>query len=231
MITPDGWLDWADRAPGPDDKVYAAPNAAQGYVAHSAVGYRPGALERLMSDERRPDGRYTAYAAASWHLWVGYDGNVLQHYPFFSSCWHAGAAFPNCSFIGAETEGGADPYSEPLTGPQLDQHARIIRELATFFTWPEIRRPADANDRFAQLYEHNECVRWGAAPTACPSGRIPWDRLLERLDGPMTQPAVPTPRDIAYAGAAAALFAQEGRSLTDLHTYDQETLRWLARQL
>lgn len=45
------------------------------------------------------------------------------------------------------------------------------------------------------------------------------------------EPVPPTPRDIAYAGGAAALFVQEGRSLKDLHPYDQETLRWLGRQL
>jgi len=30
----------------------------------------------------------------------------------------------------------------------------------------------------ATLFEHREMVRYGSAPTACPSGRIPWDRII-----------------------------------------------------
>ena len=77
MIAQDGWLDWAAREPGPSDKTYSTPNALKGYVPHSAVGFYAGWKARLFSQEKRPDGRYTAYAAASVHGWIAYDGKVI----------------------------------------------------------------------------------------------------------------------------------------------------------
>jgi hypothetical protein len=38
------------------------------------------------------------------------------------------------------------------------------------------------------LWEHREMVRFGAAATACPSGRIPWDELIALLkEEPVTR--------------------------------------------
>ncbi|MPZ48142.1 MAG: SpoIID/LytB domain-containing protein [Dehalococcoidia bacterium] len=192
MITADGWLDWAARAPGPLDKCYTAVNRGIGYVPHSAVGFYGGWASRLFSGERRADGRYTAYAAASVHGWVAYDGSVTQHYPLSASCWASGSEYPNTNFIAFENEGGFDPEDELLTPAQVQANARIIRELAAWRGWPEIRRPHDDGDTAARLYEHHECVRWGSAPTACPSRRIPWDSILAAL-GEGTSPA-PAPQ-------------------------------------
>jgi LysM repeat protein len=193
MITQDGWLDWALRAPGPADKVNKVANKGIGYVPHSAVGFYGGWASRLFSDERRPDGRYTAYAAASVHGWIAYDGSVTQHYPFTASCWASGSEFPNTNFIAFENEGGFDPHDEPLTPAQVDANVRIIRELAAWRGWNGFRRPANAQDKGANLYEHTECVRFGSAPTACPSRRIPWDRILGALGGTPRPPEPVTP--------------------------------------
>lgn len=39
------------------------------------------------------------------------------------------------------------------------------------------------NDNTFLLLEHHECVElWGGAPTACPSGRMPWEILQEEMD-------------------------------------------------
>ena len=38
----------------------------------------------------------------------------------------------------------------------------------------------------ATLFEHNEMVRYGSDPTECPSGRIPWDRLLADFEEELT---------------------------------------------
>ena len=35
------------------------------------------------------------------------------------------------------------------------------------------------------LVEHRECTTWGAEPTACPSGRIPWARIMAELEDEM----------------------------------------------
>ena len=183
MITNDGWLDWAIRVPGPADKVNSTPNSGIGYVPHSAVGYYGGWASRLFSTDRRDDGRYTAYAAASVHGWIAYDGSVTQHYPLTASCWASGSSFPNDNFIAFENEGGFDPHDEPLTPAQVEANVRIIRDIAKWRGWTDFRRPADDNDTSADLYEHCECTRWGSAPTACASRRIPWDAILSQLRG------------------------------------------------
>jgi LysM repeat protein len=207
MISDDGWLDWARRVPGPADKVYSTPNRGVGYVPHSAVGYYGGWSARLFSDERHPDGRYTSYAAASVHGWIAYDGAVTQHYPFTASCWASGSARANTSFIAFENEGGFDPHNEPLTTAQIDANVRIIRELAAWRGWPGFRRPAGAHDLDANLYEHRECVRFGSAATACPSGRIPWDRILAALTT-TPPPDVPSMVYTVQRGDSLAAIAQ-----------------------
>lgn len=185
-ITPDGWLDWAQRDPGPPDKRYPQANAAIGYVPHSAVGYYPGWRSRLFSTERDPQnpGRYSRYAAASVHGWIETDGSVIQHYSFTASCWASGNAHANTSFAAFENAGGPPGNeSQPLTDAQVAANVRIIRELAARGGWAP-RRPRSAGDRSATLYEHHECVTlWGGDPTACPSGRIPWARILAELGG------------------------------------------------
>jgi hypothetical protein len=206
MITSDGWLDWVERLPGPADKVYSVPNAARGYVPHSAVGYYGGWASRLFSTDRREDGRYTAYAAASVHGWIAYDGRVQQHYPLDASCWASGSVYPNTHFIAFENEGGFQPYDEPLTDAQVEANLRLIRDLASWRDWPAICRPVDALDRSASLYEHRECVRWGSAPTACPSGRIPWQRLLDEL-----HVATPTEPEVHVVQAGDTLYALSRR--------------------
>jgi len=206
VITQDGWLDWAIRVPGPLDKCYSASNTGIGYVPHSAVGFYGGWAARLFSEERRPDGRYTPYAAASVHGWIAYDGTVTQHYPLTASCWASGCEYPNSNFIAFENEGGLEPHDEPLTPAQVQANARIVRELAAWRGWSDIRRPRDAQDTAATLYEHNECTRWGSAPTACPSRRIPWESILAQAGEPAV--VVTTPVESPVTPPAA------GRTVT-----------------
>jgi LysM repeat protein len=219
MITPDGWLDWAVRAPGPEDKVYAAANSAIGYVPHSAVGFYSGWASRLFATNRRPDGRYTANAAVSVHGWIAYDGSVTQHYPLNASCWASGSEYPNTNFVAFENEGGFNPTDEPLTPAQVQSNVRIIRDLAQWRGWQGFRRPADAQDTTANLYEHRECVRWGSEPTACPSGRIPWDRILAELSG------APAPAPAPPAGRTVLVLQADGTSVVmDIDEYAKGVL-------
>lgn len=181
-ITADGFFDWMDRVPGPADKVYSTPNAAMMYLPHSAVGYYPGWASRLFNLERLPNGRYTPYAAASVHGWLPKMGTPKQHYPIFASCWASGSFYPNTMGVAFENEGGPPGNeSEPLTDWQVSCNIKAIQELIEFRQWDTVRRPTDQWDVGAQLYEHNECTRWGSEPTACPSGRIPWDRIIAAL--------------------------------------------------
>lgn len=180
MIDDQGWLDWAIRTPGPADKVYSAPNACQGYIPHSMVGYLGGWYSRLFSTERDAAGRYTDYAAASVHCSILLDGTVVQHYPFTASCWGSGSRYANTMFIAVENEGGYDPVDEPLREPQIVSSLRIVRDLSAWKGWSP-RRPTGPDDLTATLYEHRECVRFGSPSTACPSNRMDglWKRMLE----------------------------------------------------
>jgi hypothetical protein len=185
-ITSDGWFDWMRRQPGPPDKLYSETNRVDFYVAHSAVGYYGGWAARLFSTERDGSGRYTSYAAVSAHGWIPYDGACIQHYPLTASCWASGSRAANTRGIAFELEGGPPgDESEALTGAQKDALTRVLREVAAWkgaatAYW---RRPANSQDPDATLYEHRECTRFGSAPTACPSGRVPWAELLSRLGG------------------------------------------------
>lgn len=187
-ITPDGWFDWMRREPGPPDKVYGQRNAVDFYVAHSAVGYYGGWASRLFSTARDGSGRYTAYAAVSTHGWLAYDGACIQHYPVTASCWASGSREANTRGLAFEIEGGAPgKESEPLTAEQKQALERILEDIAAWkgVTSAYWRRPANDRDLNATLYEHRECIRFGSAPTACPSNRIAWAELLSRLG---TQP-------------------------------------------
>ncbi len=187
-LTPDGWFDWMKREPGPPDKVYSQPNAVDFYVAHSAVGYYGGWASRLFSTARDASGRYATYAAVSTHGWIPYDGACLQHYPLMASCWASGSREANMRGVAFEIEGGAPGReSEPLSEPQKQALERILGDIVGWkgVTNDYWRRPANDRDLNATLYEHRECVRFGSAPTACPSNRIPWPEIIGRLT---TQP-------------------------------------------
>lgn len=185
MITSEGWLDWAERVPGPSDKKYTQINAAGRYIPHSAVGFYNGWASRLFSPERDALGRYTLYAAASVHLWIPQAARagklpIIQHYPFTVSCWASGNREANTNGIAAENEGGYNPVNEPLTEFQIEMNIQIIKELSSWKGWQPARPTAPLAD--ATLLEHNECVlRWGGGGTACPSKRIPWPRFLKEL--------------------------------------------------
>lgn len=107
---------------------------------------------------------------ASWHFSVLQDGRVFQHYPIESVAWHAGSKTWNEKLIGIEHEGGAEPfYGEPLTEPQYQATLRLTLWLLKTCRWPEFRVGV-------QGMEHN----W-VYSTACPSGRIPWQRLVQDI--------------------------------------------------
>jgi len=180
----DTWLPFAVRRPGPPSKqgYSLAPHRnlseIEGEVKHSAEG----GLNPLFGELDRLDRR------ASWHFSIGYDGVVYQHYPLEAITWHCGVAgdrsldtslIGNATLIGEEHEGGGPNHpGEPLTGVQERASialSRAIREIC-----PHVGAAPPALRQ--NLWEHN----W-LSQTSCPSGRIPWDRILAALqeDEPM----------------------------------------------
>lgn len=249
MITQDGWLDWAKRDPGPADKRYSEPCTSEIVIPHSAVGYYNGWISRLKSTERNRDGTYTAYAAASVSGWIAYDGTVTQHYPLTVACWASGSRHLNVKGNAFECEGGFNPVNEPLTDAQVASLVRIIKDIGVWKGRPTSywRRPTGANDLNATLYEHRETVRFGGAPTSCPSDRIPWGKVLAGVSAvPATPPATGKPYTDEEWGQAqwAMLNAlqkygmlrwSEHSTLRDMHPTDkqhvQRFLTWAVRDL
>lgn len=168
----DEWCPFAVRRDGPDRKVgypaYGTSGPKRGEVKHSAEG-RWGGIHQVL-DGTRP---------ASWQFTIGYD-RIEQHYPLSTHCWHAGdvdddgGVAANLELIGVEHLGVT---GEPLTEWQVDATVRVTKWASAQF----MRDSYDLypkQDRVWTLAEHNQVSN---LPTACPSGRIPWLRILRML--------------------------------------------------
>jgi len=111
-------------------------------------------------------------APKSWHFTLPKRGTgFYQHYPIYKVAWHGGGLGANRRFFGVETEGVA---GEPLTDHQLECGVDVMTWAAEndVLPWPGFAR-------WDTLHEHNEMTRYGSAPTACPSGRIPWQEEVD----------------------------------------------------
>ncbi len=173
------WMPEAIKKPGHPDKVgydelgFGNKGPKRGTVVHSAEGWRTELL-RLVKDINR---------RASWHFSVLTDGTIWQHYPIDAHCWHAGdtdddgGVRANIELVGIEHEGVA---GEPLTEYQVEMTVEITKFCADFFdrTSAYERYPVMPADGWT-LVEHNEVSN---VATACPSGRIPWEYVMEILN-------------------------------------------------
>lgn len=146
--------------PGPPQKQNSTPRNGKGGVLHSMEGSLAAALGELDKPER----------LASWHFSNPKNGALLQHYETEAATWHAGPT-ANPFYIGIEHEGVA---GEPLTEVQIANDVGLLRWLAEQEGWPGFIR-------HLTLWEHNEFMQ-----TSCPSGRIPWDRIIAALEDDMS---------------------------------------------
>ena len=146
---------------------YAEPGPKYGLVCHSMEGSLAAGLGELDNPQRR----------ASWTFSNPKVGPLLQHFPSGYHPWGSGSGRANVRFDCIESEGKA---GEPLNENQLGNLCELIPWLATEHEWEPLR-PVDAADLTASLYEHGECIRFGSAPTACPSGRYDWAEIMARL--------------------------------------------------
>ena len=163
----DGWLDWCIKDPGPANRTNGGKNTHKGVVIHSAEGYWPQLRVVLWGDR-----------GSSWMFSNLKDGRCFQHYPIWAQTWTSGAGYPNNNCVAWENEGVA---GQPFTDKQNDNNLKIIETVRELGKWNDTRRPINSSDKGAQLWEHNEMTRFGAEPTACPSGRVPWGLYLARL--------------------------------------------------
>jgi len=176
------WCPFAVHRPGPAQKV-GYPGGVSGLdpslrmtapkwgeVKHSAEGDSMdgahGVLDNLGIN-------------SSWHFTVGYDV-IEQHYTVNTNCWHGNDTDnddfvrANIDLIGIEHLGKA---GEPLTEYQIDATTRLTKWLANSNGYYGFKRfPVEAG--LWCLAEHKEV---GNSWTACPSDRIPWSDILQRL--------------------------------------------------
>lgn len=134
----------------------------EGIVGHSMEGSLAaafGELDRLDRD-------------ASWHFSVAKDGDVYQHLDTGNISYASGSYDANRRFWSIEHEGVA---GEPLTAPQTEATADLMGWLLAIKGLPAIRHQT--------MWEHREMVAYGASPTACPSGRIPWTEIIAEIEG------------------------------------------------
>lgn len=125
----------------------------------------------------------------SWQFTVDED-QIYQHYPVDANCWHGNDTDPdddvmaNIELVGIEHTRPSSAVVTPLSQSQVELTTKLTawlqetreRRIATRFGGTF--GPAADNEWL--LCEHNEV---GNDPTACPSGRIPWDLILASLQG------------------------------------------------
>lgn len=172
------WMPGAIKVPGNPDKIgyqrlgFGAIGPKRGDVKHSAEGW--GAYLKFLVQTR--------LAIKSWHFTVLTDGTKWQHYPINAHCWHAGDTDDdddvraNIELVGIEHEGLA---GTPLNAEQTQATTEITEFCADYFERANAyaRFPVQPSDGWT-LVEHTEVSN---TFTACPSGRIPWDDILELL--------------------------------------------------
>lgn len=173
MITPDGWVSWALRRPGPANKLYSTTNGGHGIVWHSMEGWMAGSLAELDKPERQ----------ASWMFSIGLDGILYQHYPITASCWASGNGLANRQWWSVELEG---IYSMPINAAQLATALRLIEEWKVL-KGREVTRVGDFWSK--TMWEHREVdtlATPNAGETGCPSER--YAPLWAALEGDMPDP-------------------------------------------
>ena len=230
MLSFDGWFDFATRMPGPPLKRYAQQNAIKGYVAHSAVGSTQGVIDVVFGPAQK-----------SVHGTIDYQGNVIQFYSIHDSCWASGNEYVNTHFVAFENEGGRtgpnDEFiegvtNELLTIPQIHINAQIIIQLALagWWLWPPVR-PVSPFDLKATLWEHRELTRFGVAPTACPSNRIPWSLIMESVQDSSAQDLIPSIEKMLGALMEGGVMYKNGWNLKELDEKQKVLLEWFVKQL
>lgn len=173
-------IPWCEWRPGPASKrgyggtTQIPVSYKEGEVKHSAEGPLSATFGVLDNPNRQ----------ASWHFTLPKQGpvRVYQHYELEDICWHCGlpgderhdtSLVGNLTLWGEEHEGIA---GEALTPWQVENTIKLSEELRrqspTYGREPPTLR--------VNLWEHN----WlSPAPTACPSGRIPWAEIIMEIEG------------------------------------------------
>lgn len=133
-------------------------------------------------------------------------GKPVQMVDSADPAWHTGNYLANLHYHGFEFEGGPPGnLSEPLTGNQVDWGVKVTHWLRDVHQTPLVYVRRDT------LWEHNEVKN-----TACPSGRIPWAKVivaLKREDNDMDKAEV----EAIVKNMLLRARASDGTALTNPH--------------
>jgi hypothetical protein len=176
-----GWYPQAHRLPGPPAKVGYGDERLSPKLG-VIVHSAEGTWQGMVHVLNHPLRR------ASWHFSLRHDGHVAQHYDTDVIAWHGGSRLANTRYVGIEAEGRAPG---PLTSAQVSAVAALIAWLRG-------------------LYEHREMTELGSPPTACPSGRIPWDEIIAQATRPGPPPPSLTDQPHGLAGPLEAYILVAG---------------------
>ncbi len=190
----------------------------RGEIKHDSVGPLSATL-----------GVLDTHPINSWHFTVD-DSGLYQHYPVDANCWHGNDTDPdddiraNIELVGVEHTRPNAAMASPLSHIQLMWTAQLTQWLMDTRERPIAVRFGDSFDprREWELCEHNEV---GNQPTACPSGRIPWDEIMRRLTMPE---GAPTLEEIALASASYVHFVRNNFNLADLSERDKQAIAAMA---
>lgn len=160
------------------------PNGVQGVEAGRLINApKRGEVKHDSTGPLAPTlGVLDTHPINSWHFTVD-DTGIYQHYPVDANCWHGNDTDPdqdvraNIELVGIEHTRVDGQLS--LTPRQVELTTQLTQWLMESRGFQTAQRygPAEVQDGW-MLFEHNEV---GNTPTACPSGRIPWPRILYAL--------------------------------------------------
>jgi len=176
-------LDWY-----PGAVVLLGPASKAGYPSVSVRDGRGAVLHSMEGGLAAAHGVLSGPAQSSWHFSNPKVGPLEQHYAISRITWHGGSLGANRRYVGIEHEGVA---GEPLTASQIENDVALLGWLAENDV-----QPWSGLIRLDTLWEHNEMTRYGSKATACPSGRIPWQEVIDMVT-------------IDYVARAAAEAAQK----------------------
>lgn len=193
--------------------------AGTGVVIHATRSGKPGfamELAATLNHFANPDSEVSA------HWVIGRQGEKVRVIADTAQSWHAGEH--NATHFGIELEQGVE--SDGFTDAQIGALVEVCRGYVEDFGIAPVHSPSTLMSGFIG---HQETVQGKRAGKTDPGKLFPWDRFIALLNPPAM--VAPTPRDVAFAGGAAATFMALGKPLSEMHEFDKGTLRWIAQQV
>jgi hypothetical protein len=156
----------------PDAWIVAGPEWKLGYPGFSTRYDRGAVFHSMEGPMTVALGMLRGVAPVSWHFSVPKRGDSFyQHYPVYKITWANGGPIANRRYPSIEHEG---MVGEPLTEHQVECDVAIVTWLFDndVLPWPGFILEDT-------IWLHSQMTRFGSAPTACPSNRVPLQEVID----------------------------------------------------